>query len=537
MRDLPKLINRSAAIVVLVSLACTRSVSAAPKAPKNNFEKDMIKLAGPTFVLSKHQFSMPAAFWNEHLCNWLDVALCGRPSNFLHETVLSVETTRTIMRRAMQKIGFHLATQWAPNFKTFGKIRGEPVLILVRFPIKGKMQTFLLDELIRFNGWSRSAGPLGWLYLGTPGIYQLPKSMHDARPGQMVTPRGVIYNDPQIAMNFRGIRSQSQALLDHSLCTDNWIYPDIRFYRNYRIVPISIFNSNGKTPVTLIFRRVSEAGLMRAVIRYWHSASMRRLAADLLPLAKQMDTWRRNLWSLVHDHPGAWENSSAVHIDAAQLQHGYAVLTHTFVRWSLRHSHFSPTGSRNLAAIKLQASRFEEHLSDQVKATEARVQYAQAESGAEKAKTPAERKKALASEIEAKSKFLLYSNLQYLRYWTLKFHSVSPKDPRQLWVRMVKAQYASSKARDTEAHLGIAYAKTMTAGNTQQTARYAAAYERSLIISHLRALEILELQYEFRISNDNGFASKKRIAALEELKNRIKKEIDEVRKQLSQMSP
>ncbi len=525
------------AIVVLAAMGCTLTVGAAPKAPKKRDAKEMIKLAGPTFVFSKHEFSLPAAFWNEHLCNWLDVALCGRPSNFLHETVLSVETTRTIMRRALQKIGFHPATQWAPNFKTFGEIRGQPVLILVRFPIAGKMQTFLLDELIRFNGWSRSAGPLGWLYLGTPGIYQLPKSLHDAHPGQMVTPRGVLYNDPQIAMNFRGIRSQSQALLDHSLCTDNWIYPDIRFYRNDRIVPTSIFNSNGKTPTTIIFRRVSEAGLMRAVIRYWHSASMRRLAARLLPLAEQMDAWRRNLWSLVHDHPGAWEDSSAVHIDAAELQHGYAVLTSTFVQWSIRQSVFSPTGSRNLAAVKLQAKRFEEHLTERVKATEAWVRYTLAESHAKIANTKVERKKALASEIEAKSKFLLYSNLQYLRYWTLKFHSVSPKDPRQLWVRMVKAQYASSKARNTEAHLGIAYAKAMTNSNAQLTARDAEAYERSLIISHLRTLEILELQYEFRILNDTGFASKKRIAALEALKNRIKKEIDEVRKQLSQMSP
>ncbi len=537
MRYLPKLVQQCAATVVLTSLACTLSVSAAPKTPKGNFAKQMIKLAGPKFVLSKHEFSLPAAFWNEHLCNWLDVALCGRPSNFLHETVLSVETTRTILRRAMQKIGFHPATQWAPNFQTFGEIRGEPVLILVRFPMAGKMQTFLLDELIRFNGWSRSAGPLGWLYLGTPGIYQLPKSLHDAHPGQMITPRGVLYNDPQIAMNFRGIRSQSQALLDHSLCTDNWIYPDIRFYRNDRIVPISIFNSNGKTPATIIFRRVSEAGLMRAVIRYWHSASMRRLAARMLPLAKQMDTWRRNLWSLVHDHPGAWESSSAVHVDAAELRHGYAVLTNTFVEWSIKHSIFSSTESRDLAAVKLQARRFEEHLGEQVKATQAWVRYTLAKSRAKIAKTKVERKKALASEIEAKSKFLLYSNLQYLQYWTLKFHSVSPKDPRQLWVRMVKAQYVSSKARNTEAHLGIAYAKAMTAGNAQLTARDAAAYERSLIISHLRALEILELQYEFRISNDTGFASKKRIAALEDLKNKIKKEIDEVRKQLSQISP
>lgn len=532
MRDLSRFVSRSVAIVVLAAMGCTLSVGAAPKPPKKLAAKEMIKLAGPTFAFSKHEFSLPAAFWNEHLCNWLDVALCGRPSNFLHETVLSVETTRTIMRRALQKIGFYPATQWAPNFKTFGEIRGQPVLILVRFPIAGKMQTFLLDELIRFNGWSRSAGPLGWLYLGTPGIYQLPKSLHDARPGQMVTPRGVLYNDPQIAMNFRGIRSQSQALLDHSLCTDNWIYPDIRFYRNDRIVPISIFNSNGKTPATIIFRRVSEAGLMRAVTRYWHSASMRRLAAHLLPLAEQMDTWRRNLWSLVHDHPGAWKHSSTVLVDAAELQHGYAVLTSTFVQWSIRHSVFSPTGSRNLAAVKLQAKRFEEHLTEQVKATEAWVRYTLAESHAKNAKTKVERKTALAAEIEAKSKFQLYSNLQYLRYWTLKFHSISPKDPRHLWVKMIKAQYASAEARNREALLGIAYGKLTANGLAKQKVRAAEAYERAVINSRIRALDILKLQYDFRISNDKGFTGKKHITMLRARKQKIQNEISDMRRQL-----
>ena len=537
MRNLHKFLNRHSVMVALASLACTLSAGAAPKARKAARLKDMIQLSGPTFVLSKHEFSLPAAFWNEHLCGWLDVALCGRPSNFLHETVLSVETTRTIVRRAMRKIGFYPATQWAPNFKTFGEIRGQPVLILVRFPVAGKVQTFLLDELIRFNGWSRSAGPLGWLYLGTPGIYQLPKYLHDARPGQMVTPRGVLYNDPQIAMNFRGIRSQSQALLDHSLCTDNWIYPDIRFYRNDRLVPMSIFNSNGKVPATIIFRRVSEAGFMRAVIRYWHSASMRRLAARLLPLAKEMDGWRRKIWAHVHGQPDAWKRSSAVQVDAAELRHAYAMLTNTFVDWSMKHSRFSPTAGRNLAAVKLQARRFAEHLSEQVKATQAWVHYTQAKAEAAKTSSPSERRKILASEIEARSEFLRYSNLQYLRYWKLKFDSISPKDPRHMWLKMIRAQYASARARNREAVLGIALAKAMTGDVAAQRARASEAYERALITSHIRTLDILELQYAFRISNDRGFTGKKHIAMLATQKRQIENEITNLKKQLLRTPP
>jgi hypothetical protein len=435
----------------------------------------------------------------------------------------------------MKKIGFYPATDWAPDFKTFGEVRGQPVLILVRFPLAGKSQTFLLDELIRFNGWSRSAGPLGWLYLGTPGVYQLPASLRDAQPGQRVTPRAVLYNDPQIAMNFRGIRSQSQALLDHSLCTDNWIYPDIRLYRNNRIVPMSIFNSNGKTPATIIFRRVSEAGLMKAVIRYWHASSMRQLAVKMLPLAERMDRWRRDLWSRVNGHPQAWRTSTAVRLDAAELQHGYAILTDTFIHWSEQRSRFSATGSRNLAAIKLQAKRFMEHLDDVVKATGAWVRYAQAKARAARTTSPTARKKILALEMVSRSRFMLHSNRQYLRYWRLKYHAISPTDPRHLWIKMIRAQYAGAAARNREATLGIAYGKAMATGDAQATRKASEAYEQALINAHIRALQILELQYEFRLSNDKGFVSKKHIAMLKASQKRLETEIAALKKELQQL--
>ncbi len=505
-----------------------RGVSAHPK------PKYLIKLCGPDYHLAKNEFSLPAAFWNEHLCNWLDVALCGRPSNFLHETVLSVETTRTTVRRAMEKIGFHPATQWAPNFKMFGHIRGQPVLILVRFPLHGKIETFPLDELIRFNGWSRSAGPIGWIYLGTPGIYHLPRHLRNALPGQTVTPRAVLYNDPQIAMNFRGIRSQSQALLDNSLCTDNWIYPDIRLYRNLRLVPMSIFNSNGKVHAKIIFRRVSEAEFFKAVIKYWHARSIRPTAEALVPLAKKMDVWRRDLWRSVQANPKAWSTSPKVRLEAAELRHGYAKITYACVRWSEKHSRFSATGTHKLPAIKTQARRFLIHLRDQVKVTRAWVQFREAQAQENPSLTSTAKRQILAASMKAQSEFLRYSNLQYLRYWRLKFHGISPKDPRRLWIAMIKAQYANTQARNRQAMAGIAYARVLAIGKADQIARTMSAYERSLVVSHIRNLEVIALQYKFRISNDAGFVNQKHMAGLKNMERHIDAEIVHLKHELPQ---
>lgn len=525
-------------VALLLTLVCVYKVPEAASAStlrKNDNPKGTITLCGPTYNLARHAFSLPAAFWNEHLCNWLDVALCGRPSNFLHETVLSVETTRSIIRRAMKKIGFHAATRWAPNFNIFGQIRGQPVLILVRFPLHGRMQTFPLDELIRFNGWSRSAGPLGWLYLGTPGIYQLPKHLQDALPGQRVTPRAVLYNDPQIAMNYRGIRSQSQALLNSSMCTDNWIYPSIRFYRNPRLVPLAVFNSNGKIPAKIIFQRVSEVELLKAAIKYWHAPSIKPVANDLIPLAKKMDAWRRDLWRRVHADIKAWNTSSKVQLDAAKLRHAYAEITYQFVDWSATHSKFSATASHTLPAIKIQAQRFLTHLRDQVKATWAWVQYRNAQTQSRHPNTAAAKRRLLGATLEARCKFLLYTNLQYLRYWKLKYQKLSPKDPRHLWIAMIKAQYANAKARNQLALAGITYAKMLTAGNRSKIPHAMSVYEDAIITSHIHKLEVVELQYKFRISNDTGFVSKKHMAMLKEREKNAKAEISSLRHEIQKM--
>lgn len=493
-------------------------------------DAQLIRLVGPAFIPKSHAFSIPAAFWNEHLCNWLDVAVCGRPSNFLHETVLSIPTTRTILRGAMKKIGFLSATKWAPNFKLFGQIRGQPVLILAKFMLHGKMQIFPLDELIRFNGWSRSAGPLGWIYLGTPGIYQLPAKLHDSKPGQRVTPRTILFNDPQIAMNFRGIRSQSQALLDHSLCTDNWIYPDIRFYRNTRLVPMSIFNSNGKVPVHLIFRKVSEAGLLRAVLKYWHGSSIKPVVRQMMPVAVAIDRARRTLWQAVSHNQKVWQTSPRVRLEAARLQYGYARITYAFVRWSAKHGSFSATQSHSLKQIQTQAQNFLQHLKENVAADQAWINYRQAELAMSKLgrSQAGQRRAIMAAEIAARSNYLKFSNLQYLKYWKIKYEGIAPHDPRHLWIAMIKAEYHCTGARNYEAMCGIAYAASMKQNMPKVMAAAARRYELSLLASRADHEAIRALQVEFQISNDKGFSSKAHIARLEAEKLQIQNEIKRV---------
>ena len=500
--------------------------------------KGMIRLAVPVINQQKHEYTIPAAFWNEHLTDWLDVALCGRPSNFLHETVLSIQTTRHILKRAFTAIGYHSATQWSPDIEDFGAIRGQPVLILVHFKLHGKPQTFLLDELIEFRAWHVSIGPFGWLYLGTPDPYHTANPGPHPRAGQYVDPAKILTDDPQAAMQFRGILHASQSLLDFPLCFDNWIYPNIRYHRNSAVLAMKVFNSNGKVPAQLTFRRVSETQYLQAAAKYWHDPRFVPYLAQQMPIAKTIDTARRQLWKLVQHRHLPWSNWR-VERCVAKLQYGYARLQAAWVAWDVAHAHFRLADNLSKKQVANQAELFLSHLR-QVAACDhqlwlATVAFDKLHNLKKASRTAPTRVLRLlqAEELSARSQALLDSNMQKLQFWGKKKHRLKPNDPRKIWIRDVNAQYILAQARQAMGRAGLAYAAAMKSGDTAKfRRRYLAAI---LQVSQARE-NVALVNVDFHIINDQGFISAGHLAVLKAKKAAIVARIKRIKAQLKKIS-
>ncbi len=495
-------------------------------------------LAAPVIHRQKHEFTIPAAFWNEHLTDWLDVALCGRPSNFLHETVLSVQTTRHIIKQAFHAIGYHSAMKWSPDLADFGSIRGQPVLILVRFKLHGKPQTFLLDELIEFRAWHVSVGPFGWLYLGTHNPYHPEHQQAQAKAGQRVDSAAILTDDPQIAMQFRGIQHASQSLLDFPLCFDNWIYPNIRYHRNSSVLSMKVFNSNGKVPAVLVIRRVSEVQYLRAAEKYWHEPGFAACISQEIPVAGKIDSARRRLWQLVHVKHAAWTDWR-VERCVAKLQYCNARLQAAWVAWDVAHARFRAANNLTAQQVGQQAKLFLSHLRQVAEcdrqlwlATQAADELHKLKLSAKPA-AAAKIRQLQAAELAARSQALLYSNAQKLQFWGRKKHNLKPDDPRKIWIRDVQAQYALAEARNAMGRSGLAYAAAMKSGASEKQQH---AYLTAILRVALAKQNVSLVNIDFHITNDEGFASAKHIAALKVQKVEIQKRIRQIKAQLKNLT-
>lgn len=519
------------ATVAAVLMAGGLVNAANPPAPAAD---NSVVLAGPKINARKHEFQIPAAFWNEHLTDWLDVALSGRPSNFLHETVLSVQTTRHILKTAFHRIGYHSATRWSPDLSDFGFIRGQPVLVLVKFRVQGKVQTFLLDELIEFRAWHVSVGPFGWLYLGTHNPYGPAVPRPQPRAGQRVDPADILADDPQAAMQFRGIQHSSQALLDFPLCFDHWIYPNIRYHRNSAALSMKVFDSNGKVPVQLIIRRVSEVQYLQAAEKYWHDPAFAAYIRQQLPIAKAVDAARRKLWHLINTKPFSWTNWR-VERCVAQLHYGYARLQAAWVAWDVGHARFRAANNLSATQVAVQAKLFLSHLQQakqsdhqQWLAAQAFDQLRQLKKSSTKANAVAVRQ-LRSAELAARSRALLDSNMQDLAYWQLKKRNLKPNDPRKIWIRDVQSQDALAEAQEAMGKAGLAYAAAMKAGGASKSQeQYLAAILRVALAKQNVAL----VNVDFHITNDQGFASARHMAALKAQKAAILEQIKRIIGQL-----
>src|SRR4051812_31380993 len=109
---------RTSAVVLAAAIGAWASVAHGQAA-------DDVKIARPTVDKAAGRVTLPGAFWNAQVAEWVEVAVSGRPSDFLHETVLCITTTRTLMEDAFREAGFRDGDVWANSLRDFNRVRGD----------------------------------------------------------------------------------------------------------------------------------------------------------------------------------------------------------------------------------------------------------------------------------------------------------------------------------------------------------------------------------------------------------------------------
>jgi len=446
---------------------------------------EQIRIVTPVVDQKAGTVTVPAAFWDPHAAAWLDVAFCGRPSDFLHETVVSCTTTRTELEKALRQIGCRDGDAWADSVKGFRTIRGDRLLITVEFSADGKKQVYSLDELLTLQtqdlSWGGALGPYGFMFKGDPehsGSAATAPATEAAGDEKLDDAARILRDDPQIALNFKGIQSQSQSFADHPLAYDEWQSPvTLRCGRNYAAVPEKVFNSNGQVAVALTFKRVSEEELIREDAKLWHEDGYRKYMLLQIPTAQQLDRDKAEYLAVRGEigksaaGAAAKELVSRRTLLAAKIAAGYAALDRDWAVWAVDHGTFDDKDAKTVMQVKAQAASWKQHMtlaaereSELAAAEDAAAQEQALESqpldGAGKAKLTLLRGK----EIEARARAILADNKQDQERWQAEqLRLNSGTDPRDTWVKEVALHVEMAAARNQAGAAGIAYGEALQA--------------------------------------------------------------------------
>ena len=427
--------------------AATQPVDSAVK-----HANDPVHIVMPVGDEGRGSVSLPAAFWNQHMTNWVEVALCGRPSDFLHETVVSVTTTKAIQMESIRGFAFHDADAWVDSVNDFPRVRGDRFLMLLEVTqAGGKVETYSLDELLEYRGWGISAGPYGWMFKGDPE-----RATTKAAATQPVDPLlqpdapddrfKILRDDPQVALVYKGIQHLSQSFADHPLAYDNWVYPMMRYWRNTKLLPQGVYDSNGDVPVKLTLEKVTEERLLRESARVWHDRAYAEFMLKQVPVAKEIDAAKGDFWKLSSEEKKGEKGAMLL----AEMEEGYAELDAAWADWSVDHAVFD-AAQDDVKGIKEEAAKWKEHMD--LRRTRAEKLYA-----AEEAALAKEEGK----EIVARSEALLAENSEALAYWKEVQGSLDSKnDPRVDWIKHVGAQVALKEAMEAAGKAGLAYGKAV----------------------------------------------------------------------------
>jgi hypothetical protein len=512
---------RAAAAVCI----CIAATAFGQKAPEN---VDPVKIIKPTVDKAAGTVTIPAAFWNERLADWVETGLCGRPSDFLHETVVCVTTTRAEMERALREAGFHDASAWVFSVRDFPRVRGDRILVTLKFTLDGKPAEYSLDELLAYSGWGVSAGPYGFMFKGDPGAEISAATAPAVAPASAPATQGagdeepdrlkILKDDPQMALIFKGIQSMSQSFADHPLAYDDWILPMMNFERNYAVLPAKVFNSNGDVPVTLTLRKVNEEEFVRESARLWHEAGGRENILAQIETAKAVDRAKGELWALVPDvkkllavpqEKRDVEKEDAVFgraaVLAAEIEYGYARMDHAWGAWAAGHQKLAEMDDRSMRELRAEAEAWAQHL-EKVEES-AKYQLAAEQAAFEQKRLshlPAgpdsarQMEQARGREIIARSRALLADNAQSLAYWNGEKARLQENDPRTAWVKKVGLMVELAKARQEAAALGEKYGAGLESGAADASA-LGTSYGQALARIRLGELRLNLVMVEFEI--------------------------------------
>jgi hypothetical protein len=544
----------AAALALLTASALAQDVPAAPKEPE-------IKIVPPSINKEAGLVSVPGVFWNELQAIWIEVAFCGRPSDFLHETIASACITKSSLLDALHIAGFRNESYWVDNPADFPRLRGDRLLVLLEVTLDGKTETFPLDEMISFRGWNVSVGPYGWMFKGSP-----PQAATTASQPFPVKPPGnqivtdamrILTDDPQIALQFRGLMHTSRSFIDYPLAYIDWVMPDFDYVRNMQIEPrtlalpkpdpkaptiprdtpaalhtrlltqfwTTLYNSNGTIPVKISFQKVDEVTYLTEVAKVWHDADAAKFFLTQMEVARTIDNDKAEWLTLL---PKVRAMAAAARIVdpekpiaqspeflrmtilAATIEKNYATLDAAWATWSADHVHLDDDPTTHAEVIS-EAKVWKEHmqLRQQSAAQNLIVEQAlvDAASISQKPDSPENRRalqKANGMEIEGRARAMLASNKQVLDFWTLRKETLDPTDPRTEMKRNILTQLALAQARVATGNAGIAYGQALQSADPAALAATQQTYKKAVLTMTIAGLQTQLADLEFEISKREG---------------------------------
>jgi hypothetical protein len=499
-----------------------------------------IRVVQPTVDRAAGTVSLPGAFWNEKLAEWLDVAVCGRPSDFLHETVLALTTTRTGLEESLREAGFHDADAWAANVQEFPRIRGDRFMVIAEFEREGRKEVYSLDELISFVGWDVPVGPYGFMFKGDPGgtarsaatraAAQLGK---DGQGEAATTDAGrILRDDPQIALTYRGIQSMSQSFADHPLAFGEWVYPMMKMGRNYGALPGKVYDSNGEIPVTVRFKKVTEEELLRESARLWHDRAYADYMLEQVAVAQQLDRDRAEVWALRQEKGPA--DAVKLRMIMARIGKGYAALDEAWGAWGAGHAKFATTDPKALASLKQEAARWAAHVGFEKKAAAElaiaeEASYQEREVKGETAEDRAKLQQLRGREVAARSEAMLAGNQEPGERWRAEQKQIDPKtDPRTDWIKEVSLRVELAAARQKMGEAGIALGKALQepqgeGGDKDALLQLKYAAAARVVESLSLRLELANLDYQ--IGKREGLGKDPELPGLKERREQLQSQL------------
>lgn len=506
---------RTARFITLVLLALS-TLARAQEKPED------VKIVTPVVDKAAATVTLSGAFWNEHVAEWVEVSFCGRPSDFLHETLVSSTTTRTLLEKALRDIGCRDGDAWSDGIKDFARLRGDQFIVLVTFEQDGKKQTYSLDELLAFSGWGVALGPYGFMFKGDPdhaAATSAPAAPGVTAPGTSADGFQILHDDPQIALVFKGLQNRSQSFADHPLAyvEDRWQWEEIDRARNLALLPAAVFDSNGKIPVTLTFRKVTQEELLTQSIAVWHDDAFKTYMGAQMAIAKRIDGNKAQYLKLRVAMPAAdrAKNTAAagggggdLALLAAQIESDYAALDAAWTQWDVDHLK-PPADASAAAAVRDQAQRWGEFMAlNQERAAQlALAQQAGRDLTALDAQTtdPAivARRKALEGQsVEANSRALIAENKQSRDYWQKQWDRINDPKANDVWAQSVSLNLALTDARLKAGAAGVSYGTALqqNPADAAQIAALKSALEQAARAMNLADAKLDLANVEFEIS-------------------------------------